>query len=92
MDLKIILKFFAHESKGRLILKPVSWGFVVCRIEFEKEPLAGNTQRFSSIAATLLYLPTEKLEPKTNKAKKSVKDKQVYKTKKHEMQGYALSA
>lgn len=65
---------------------------MVCTIEFEKEPLAGNTQRFSSIAATLLYLPTEKLGPKTNKAKQSVKDKQVDKTKMHEMQGYALSA
>lgn len=88
-----MLKFFAQQSKGSLILKPVSQGFVFCRIKSEREPLAGSAQRFSSIAATLLCLPTEKLGPKTNKAKKSVKDKQVHKTKKkHEMQGYALSA
>lgn len=60
-------------------------GFLFCRTKSEQEPLAGNTQRFSSIAATPLCLPTEKLEPKTNKAKKSVKDKQVDKTKKESM-------
>lgn len=77
-----MLKFLALQSKGSLILKPVSWGFVFCGIKSEQKPLAGNAQRFSYIEATLLCLPTEKLEPKTNKAEKSVKDKQVDKTEK----------
>lgn len=77
-----MLKFLALQSKGSLILKPVSWGFVFCGIKSEQEPLAGNAQRFSYIEAMLLCLPTEKLEPKTNKAEKSVKDKQVDKTEK----------
>lgn len=77
-----MLKFFAQQSKGSLILKPVSRGFVFRRIKSEQEPLAGNAERFSSVTATLLCLPTEKLRPKTNKAKKTVKDKQVDKTKK----------
>lgn len=77
-----MLKFFAQQSKGSLILKPVSWGFVLCRIKAEQEPLAGNTQRFSSIAVTPLRLPTEKLGPKMNEAKRSIKDKQVDMTKK----------
>lgn len=76
------MKFLALQSKGSLILKPVSWGFVFCGIESEQEPLAGKAQRFSYIEAMLLCLPTEKLEPKTNKAEKSVKDKQVEKTEK----------
>lgn len=53
-----------------------------CGTESEQEPLAGNTQRFSYSEATLLCLPAEQLEPKTNKAEKSVKDKQVDKTEK----------
>lgn len=77
-----MLKFFAQQRKGSLILKPVSQGFVFCRIKSEQEPLAGNAERFSSVTATLLCLPTEKPGPKTNKAKKTVKDKQVGKTKK----------
>lgn len=77
-----MLKFLALQSKGSLILKPVSWGFVFCGIKSEQESLAGSTQRFSYIEAMLLCLPTEKLEPKTNKAEKSVKDKQVDKTEK----------
>lgn len=39
--------------------------------------------KVSYIEAVLLCLPTEKLEPKTNKAEKSVKDKQVDKAEKN---------
>lgn len=78
-----MLKFLALQSKGSFILKPVSWGFVFCGIKSEQESLAGSTQRFSYIEAMLLCLPTEELEPKTNKAEKSVKDKQVDKTEKN---------
>lgn len=81
-----MLKFLAQQREGSVILKAVSWGFVFCRITFEQDPLAGNTQRFSSIVATPFCLPTEELEPKMNKAKKSVKDKQVNKTKKKPQQ------
>lgn len=77
-----MLKFLVLQSKGSVILKPVSWGFVFCGIESEQEPLAGNTQRFSYTEAMQLCLPAEKLEPKTNKAEKNVKDKQVDKTEK----------
>lgn len=77
-----MLKLLALQSKGSVILKPVSWEFVFCGIKSEQEPLAGSTQRFSYIEAMLLCLSTEKLEPKTNKAEKRVKDKQVDKTEK----------
>jgi len=53
----------------------------LCSVEqsLEEEPFAISTPRFSTTAATPLFLQREKLWPKTNKA--NIKDKQVYQAK-----------
>lgn len=86
-----MVKFFAQQSKGSLILKPVSRGFVLCRIKSEQEPLAGNTKRFSSIVATPLCLPTEKLGQRWTKQKGVLKTNRWIRQKKSMKWNYMFS-
>lgn len=88
-----MLKFLALQSKGSLILKPVSWGFVFCGIKSEQEPLAGSTQRFPILKLCCFVSQQRNWSQRQTKQKRALKTNRWIRLKKtQEMQGYVLCA